>query len=243
MKLFITLLQKDLLLSFRSPLIYILSALYSLLLGLLFYQNLLLYQSNSIPLTISVLSPMFGNQNFLFFLLMPIISMNSFCEEKGRGTLTLLLTSPVTHFQIIASKYLHLIICSIFILAFSFVIPITLILCGYNNWSYIISGYLGVTLNIMFFSSIGLFFSCLNSSQMLAAMSTFAFLFLLLLLHQAPNFASNYLIGNILAYGGVITHFEGFTRGVIHTHSLVYYLTGIFLFLFLTKKYFTIRDF
>jgi ABC-2 type transport system permease protein len=221
--------------SFSSPLIYILAASFCLIIGWLFYNYIAFSQNlttNSI--TKRVLIPVFGNMNFTFLFLAPLLTMGLFSEEKKQGTLDLLLSSELTHFQIIMGKFLSSLTSAFFILSLTFVCPIILAMAGYSDWGMVLTCYAGLMLTIMCYLVVGVFFSSLTENQVLAAFLSFGFLLMLMLLVATANASHNMLVAQIIQYLSVPFHFEHFLRGTLKNYSMVYFFSFWGFFFFLT---------
>ena len=229
--------------AFSSPLIYVLAGLFSLIMGWLFFNYLLAAQKlYAETLTATILVPIFGNMNFIFLFLMPLIAMKSFAEEKRRGTLELLFLSDLSEMQIIWGKFLGNLAVTLFLLLFTLVFPVILSFSGYSDWGCVTTSYLGIILSIMCYLAVSLFASSLTSNPIIAAVLSFCILLCLLLLVLSANATNNYLIGMIFRYISVPFHYEGMARGVIKSFNLVYFASFIGFFIFLTKRSLSSRN-
>jgi ABC-2 type transport system permease protein len=172
---------------------------------------------------------------FLFFL--PMLTMGVYAEERKRGTMELLMTSPITELQIVLGKFL----ASLTLFA-AMLLPtaIYLIYMFLHSdpappWRMLLTGYLGVMLFGGALLALGSFISSLTENQIVAGVITFAgFLFLWIL--EATTHSTGSAMGQVLQYLSVIGHYQDFTQGVIDTSSLIYYGSFIFLFVFLTVR-------
>jgi ABC-2 type transport system permease protein len=160
--------------------------------------------------------------------------MRSFAEEKKIGTIELLLTKPITDFDIIIGKFLATLALTFFAMLPTVVYVITLSFLGPVDYGTIFAAYVGLVLMAGVYISIGIFTSSLTENQIVAAILSFLFIFVLYLL----NYVLNYLpttIASILQYISTSYHFASIQRGVLDTRDIVYYLSGITIFLFLTR--------
>ncbi|MDC0253841.1 hypothetical protein OAK75_03020 [Bacteriovoracales bacterium] len=231
------LLKKELKDYFFSPLIYILTGLFSGIMGWLFF-NYLVGAKNltMLSLTHSILIPLFGNINFLFLFLIPLLSMKLFSEEKKNQTLDLLFLSNLEHSQIIFSKFLAGLIISLFILSWTLVFPIILGLSGYNDWGTVLSSYLGLIFSIISYLWVGLFCSSLTENPIIAAITTFCVLLGMMLMVLTVNATQIEILNIIFQYLSTPFHYEGFVRGSIKNYNLIYLLSFSGFFYFLTHK-------
>lgn len=183
-----------------------------------------------------VMRSFFGLLSTLVLFFTPILTMGVYSEERKRGTMELLMTSPITEGNIVLGKFLAsfslfalMLVPTLAYVFFMFVHsdpmpPLRVIAAGYGGLLL-----LGASL-----TALGTFISSLTENQIIAAVLTFA-AFLLLWVLDIGQGASGGL-ATVLGYLGVIKHYDDFTRGIIDTSSLVYYGSFIFLFVFLTIR-------
>lgn len=223
--------------SFSSPLIYILAGLFSLMMGWLFFNYLLQAKDmTTTSMTQGVITPIFGNINFIFIFLCPLITMRSFAEEKKQHTLDLLLRSELTEMQIIFGKFISNVLMVFFMLSLTLLFPVILMFSGYSDWGVVWSSYLGIALSVMAYTSVGLFCSSLTDNQIVASLLTFCILLGSMLLVITVNATNNYLFALMIQYLTIPFHYEGFTRGLLRSYSLVYFATYLSFFFLLTLK-------
>ena len=223
--------------SFSSPLIYVLSGLFSLMMGWLFFNYLLQSsQMTTTTMTQGVITPIFGNINFIFIFLCPLITMRSFAEEKKQHTLDLLLRSELTELEIILGKFISNVSTVLFMLSLTFLFPLILSFSGYSDWGVVWSSYLGIILSVMAYTFVGLFCSSLTDNQIVASLMTFCLLLGSMLMVISVNATNNYLLALVVQYLTIPFHYEGFTRGVIKSFSIVYFLSFYAFFILLTLK-------
>lgn len=222
---------------FSSPMIYTIAALYSVVLGFLFYNYIVQLRVNpTLDVTTSILIPFFGNMNFLLLFLTPLITMRSFAEEKKGHTFELLATSGMGHLQIMAGKFLSSMSVILFLIGLSLLFPIILIVAGHHDYGVMAGGYLGVLFSSSLFVSIGIMSSALSKSQLISACVSFFLLMMMLIIILVANTSSNLLIGQIFKYFSLSFHFEGLVRGVIKSYTLVYFISIFILVGFITKR-------
>lgn len=222
---------------FGSPLIYVLSGLFCFMMGWLFFN----YLQQAKTLTTAnmgqaVITPLFGNINFIFIFLSPLITMRSFAEEEKQHTLDLLLSSKLTLLQIVLGKFLAYFAMISFMLIFTLIFPLILSFSGYNDWGVVLSSYLGVIFSIMAYLAVGLFCSSITDNQIVAALLTFCFLLGAMLLVITVNATNNYIFAMMIQYLTIPFHYEAFSKGVIRSYSLIYFASFIGFFFLLTIK-------
>jgi ABC-2 type transport system permease protein len=239
--------NKELRSYFASPIAYIAIGFFALLYGY-FYITILAYfvrqsmqmgQFGGGPQSLNINQVMIRNllQNvtILILFLMPMVTMRTYAEEKRSGTIELLLTSPLTDFQIIMGKFLGAISLWAVMLAVSLIHMAILFIYGNPEWKPIATAYLGLLLFGACFISVGLFISSLTKNQIVAGMVTFAVFLFLWVIDWIGSF-SGPTVNSVTSYLSIINHFEDFSKGVIDTTHVIYYVSVITFGLFLTAK-------
>lgn len=182
-----------------------------------------------------VISPLLHNLSVVLVILIPVISMRTFAEEKRLGTFELLLTSPLRVGEIVAGKFLGALGFITIMLSLTAIYPILLVIYGDPETGIMLSGYLGLFLVAASFLSIGMLTSSLTENQIIAAVSCLVALLLLYVINW-PADTSTPTIGAILHYISVTEHFGEFVKGVIDSRAVVYFLSLIAAALFLTHR-------
>ncbi len=238
--------QKELRSYFASPIAYIVIGIWALLYGY-FYASLLAYfvrQSMQMsqfggaqPVNINdqMIRLLFQNVTILILFLMPGITMRTYSEEKRSGTIELLLTSPVTDMQIILGKFFGALALYAAMLAVTLIHIAILFIYGNPEWKPIATTYLGLLLFGGCFISVGLLISSLTKNQIVAFTVSFGVFLLLWIIDWMGSFAGP-TVSSLLTYLSVIGHLEDFTKGVLDTTHLIYYVSFIGFGLFLTAK-------
>lgn len=240
---------KELRAYFVSPIAWVIVGLFALLVGGFFVTSLTFFiqqsmqmdqfaqpgQQQAVNVNQYLIRPLFLNMSVIALFVLPMITMRTYSEEKRSGTIELLLTSPVTDFQIIMGKFLGAMALYAVMLLVTVVHIGLLFLYGNPEWQSILSGYLGLLLMGGAFMSVGLFISSTTKNQIVAGMLTFAVLLLLWIVSWLGD-AAPPNVQNVLHYLSITEHFDDFAKGVIDTTHLVYYFSFIALGLFLTMK-------
>lgn len=237
--------QKELRSFFASPTGYILIGFFLLLFGYFYAVMLQYFVQTSLqmtqmgPQTVNVnemmLRPLLQNVTVILLFVMPMVTMRTYSEEKRSGTIELLLTSPVTDFQIILGKFFGALGLYVVMLAITLVHMGLLFLYGNPEWAPVATSYLGLLLLGASFISLGLFVSSLTRNQIVAGVATFAVFLFLWVISWLSSFSSS-TFGQIASYVSIIDHLDDFLKGVIDTTHVVYYLSFISFGLFLTMK-------
>lgn len=177
----------------------------------------------------------------LFFFI-PALTMRLLAEEKKTGTIELLLTKAVTDREVVVGKFLSTLLLVGIALAFTLPYVISLANIGKIDLGEIISGYLGLLLMSAAYISIGLYASSITGNQIVAFLiSLFIGLFFHLLFEVLAGSTTGFMsqLFNTLSLS---THFESISRGVIDTRDLVYFLSIVFVGLFLSELSLTKRN-
>ncbi|NUO78739.1 ABC transporter permease, partial [candidate division KSB1 bacterium] len=177
--------------------------------------------------------PLLGNIATIAMLLLPGITMRLLAEEKRQGTMEFLLTAPLTNGQLVFAKFTSALLFYLTMLAATALLVGLLFFYGKPELNPILTGYLGLFLLGGGFIAVGLFFSAMTENQIIAFVSTFA-------TNLAIYFAAWFGNMNDAGFGKIFSmlspfeHFEDFAKGVLDTKHVVFYLSFIFGWLFLT---------
>src|SRR4051812_16091627 len=178
---------------------------------------------------------LFQNTAVIILFVMPMITMRTYSEEKRSGTIELLLTSPLTDFEIIAGKFLGTVVLYLALLAVTALYVGILFIYGRPEWRPLVAGYLGLFLLGSCFIAIGLFISSTTKNQMVAGAATFVVALLFWIVSWFSETAGP-TTAQVLSYLSITEHFDDFGKGIIDTKHLIYYLSFISFGLFLTLK-------
>ena len=225
--------QKELRSYFVSPIAYVFIGFFALLYGYFYVVSLNFLVRVSMqagmgmggPQTINIneymMRPLLGNTAVIMLLILPLMTMRTYAEEKRSGTIELLLSSPLTGVQIIIGKFLGVMTLFTVMLAVTFIHVGILFVYGEPELGPILSGYLGLWLMGGAFISVGLLISSVTSNQMVAGMGTFFVLLLLWVISWVGDPSSGSTTTQVLGYLSILDHFEDFSKGVIDTLLLV----------------------
>jgi ABC-2 type transport system permease protein len=239
--------RKELKSYFSSPIAYIILAIFAVIFGYFFYSATAVFVQYSMqammqrgmapPMNVNdfVIRPMLSNVSVIVLFLMPMITMRLFAEEKRSGTIELLLTSPVRDIEIILGKWLAALLLYLCLLGITAINMVFLFIHGQPDWRALLVGYLGLLLMGASFLGLGAFISTLTRNQIVAASLTFGVLLMLWVLDWVSAYSTG-TTGKVIAYLSLTPHFEAFAKGVIELKDAIYYLSVIFLGLFLTAR-------
>lgn len=230
---------------FASPVAYVVLGLFALIFGFLFYVYLEDFIRRGMGqglggapeiqnLNQDMLRWLVGDTAWLLSFMIPLLTMRSFAEEIRTGTIELLLTSPITDFQIVLGKFLGALFLFASMLGLTSMHIAILFFFGDPEWKTLVTGYLGVFLFGSALISLGLVFSSLTKNQIVAAVITLGAFLFLGFFQFAENWAGT--AASFITYLSATQHLDEFTKGVIDSRDVVYYLTFTGLGLFLTKQ-------
>jgi ABC-2 type transport system permease protein len=241
-----TIARRDFRAYFTSPIAYIIIAGFLGLMGWMFFFNLshfnlqnMQYQQfnmgKGVSITDGIVKPLYGNMNVIFLFMVPFITMRLFAEERKVHTIELLMTSPVTLAQVVLGKFLSALMLVGVMLVLTLVYPITLFATGNPDIGPIVTCYLGTLLMAGCYLAIGILFSAMTENQIVAGALTFAAGLFFWFISWATQ-AAGPVLGEVLTYLSLISHFTNFSQGVINTADLVFYFSFIGIGLFLTHR-------
>lgn len=216
----------------NSPTAYVVLGVFLLVLGYLFFSTLFLGGFAS-------MRGFFGIVPVLFVVFGPAITMRLISEERKTGTIEQLLTLPVNNMQVVLGKFFAALGIMAVGLLFTlpYVVSMTLLTAPDVSFDYgpVIGGYIGLLLLAGAFIALGLFASSLTKNQIVAFIIGLALCFFFYIVDKFAMLMPP-AVGSILEYVSVDYHFNNIARGVLDTRDLVYYLSLITIFIFLTER-------
>lgn len=239
--------QREMKSYFVSPIAYVVLTVFLFLTGLFFYGNLsqlveysrmqaqLGQGGQPLDVPAYVMRSLFGTLSVVLLLIIPMLTMGLFSEEKKRGTIELLLTTPVGNFPAMMGKYLASLTFLLTLLVSSMITISPLFIFGQPDWKPILSGYLGMFLYGAALIALGLFVSTLTENQIIAVIVTFGAILVLWLVSVFAASATG-VTKDVINYLSVISHLDDFIKGVIDTSHIIYYVTFAFVGLFLAYR-------
>jgi ABC-2 type transport system permease protein len=193
-------------------------------------------------LTDWVMGPLFMNITVFFLFMLPILTMRLISEERKGKTLELLMTTPVRPIEIVLGKYLSALLIMGMMLALTMMFPLLLQIFGGTpgqdsplDWRSVGVGYGGMFLLGAAFVAVGLFASSVSESQIVAVITGFAVLLMFYVIGLAARGQEGFW-QQFFQYLSINTHLEGFVRGIVRLPDVVYYLSLVFVGLFLTFR-------
>jgi ABC-2 type transport system permease protein len=238
--------KKELKSYFASPIAYLLLAIFAVIFGFFFYSATRFFvlqgmqmqmMGRGMPMDVNeyVIRPLLTNASVIGLFLIPMITMRLYAEEKRSGTIELLMTSPVRDLEIVLGKWLSALVLYVSILAISGLNIAILFTFGRPDWKPILVGFLGLVLQGGCLLAIGTFISTLTKNQIIAGGATFAVCLMLWVLDWVSAYDQS-AWAKVVSYLSVVTHFEPFSKGVVDSKDVIFYLSMIFFGLFLTTR-------
>ena len=181
------------------------------------------------------LQSFFGVAYWTLFFFIPALTMRLIAEEKNSGTLEMLLTKPVSDWQLVTGKYLSTLCLIVISLLLTVPYYITIANIGPVDHGAVLTGYLGLILMSAAYISIGVFTSSITNNQIVAFLLALLIGIFFHLLFSLLSRNLSGILGNILNYLSLDTHYNSVTRGVIDTRDLIYFVSVIFTGLFFSE--------
>jgi ABC-2 type transport system permease protein len=214
---------------FMSPIGYIFVAVFTFLASMFFSSGILMSQQADISI-------MFSDINVIYLFLAALLTMRLLSEEKNKKTDQLLLSSPVSITQIVLGKYFAAMAVFGVTLVISLIYPAIMFRFGNPALSEVIGSYIGFILLWGAFISVGVFISSLTESQMIAGVFTFASLLLIYFISWFESSLNNPLAKKVVNWFSLLSRYSEFQSGILNIENIIYYISFIFVFLFLTVR-------
>jgi ABC-2 type transport system permease protein len=221
--------KKELKSYFLSPIGYVFVGVILFLYGLYFYQVIRIGSSSYLP-------DVYGTMFFWSMAFLPILTMRSFSDEIRNRTDQGLLTAPIGVGSIVFGKFLGSFCVFAITMGLSLIPVVIISFFGSPDWATIIGTIIGALLYGAAMISIGIFISSLTQSQIVAAISTFGVSILLLVINQIGNLVTNSAVSTFLTWISFRTRYQPFTNGIFNFSSVVFFLSIVTVFVFLTAR-------
>ena len=217
---------------FTGPIAYFVWALLFFFAGLFFFNDNVLYTSTSMTGVFGIL------YTVSMLLVVPILSMRLFSEDRRNKTDQALLTAPVSLTGVVVGKYLAALL--VFLLGISITLVFAVVMAMFDAtpaWASILGNWLGLALLGGNLIAAGMFFSTLTESQFIAALCTFAFSYVLMMMDSlATLFGSAEWLAKVVEFLSVNVRYNAFAAGSIGYGNVLFFLSMQALFLFLAVR-------
>ncbi len=231
---------------FTSPIAYGLLAFFAFIYGWFFYAAVRFFVQRGTDMMMSgrggpmdvnewVIRPLAMNVAVINLFIIPMITMRLFAEEKRSGTIELLATSPIRDIEIILGKWFAAVILYACALLLSLFDVGLLFFYGQPEWKPILVSYLGLLLLGAALLAIGAFLSNTTRNQIVAGISTFAVCLILWVMDWMFAFDQS-AVGKAISYISINSRLDNFSKGVLDTKDIIFYLSVVFFGLFMTAR-------
>ena len=239
--------KKELRLYFTTPVAYGVMFCFLLVAGYFFFSIFSFYTMASMQsamnpqmgrdlnVTDSVMRPLFSNMSVILLLLMPLITMRLFAEERRSGTIELLLTYPVRDGGVLLGKFFAALLLYAVMLAFTLAYPAIVVYFARVEWGPLLTSYVGLLLMGATFIAVGVCISTFFENQIMAGTVTFVVLLMFWVIGWSADAAGG-VWKAILSELSIIEHFDTFAKGILDTKDVIYYLNFTILALFIGLK-------
>lgn len=233
---------------FVSPIVYVVGAVFLLIFGFLSYLYVVFASAQAIQmmqmqggmaqinLNELVFRTLFASMRLVLLIILPILTMRLFAEERKLRTFEFLMTSPIGINEIVAGKFVSVLLIFLGLLGLTGLVPTVLALFSDFDWNPVLTGYLAMALLGALFLSVGMFASALTENQIVAAFVSFGILLTIWLIAGFGALLGDTTAGRIISYVSFMEHYDRLVRGLIDTSDLVYFGSSLILMLFFTHR-------
>ena len=221
--------KKEMRVYFVSPLAYVFLGVFLFLAGLFFYLGVV--QTGEASLRV-----MLGNLSVTLLFLLPLLTMRHFAEEQRAGTFEFLMTAPVPLWALLAGKWAASFALCLILLAGTGIFPLVLAYYGDPDWGVIATSYLGLSLACGAFVAAGLFTSSLTDEPVAAGLGGVLVLLPFWVSGTAADMVPVESVREVLRHLSFLTHVEPFSKGVVDSADVAWFVLFTFAFLFLTWR-------
>ena len=224
----IIIMKRELKTYFTAPVAYIVTALFLIIAGILFYSVFFLQNR-------AELRQYFSSLPILLSFFIPALTMRIFAEERRVGSIETLMTLPVTEFDVVAGKYLASFLSTLIMLAPTLLYILPAVIFGSPDFGPIIGGYIGAIFLCAGFTAIGIFATSVTKNQIIAFFTGFIICIVLTLIDVFLVLLPAPLV-SFLSFISASSHFTSISRGIIDTRDLLYFISLTSLFFVITVK-------
>jgi ABC-2 type transport system permease protein len=226
---------------------YIILFLFTLLISFVSYQTVIMLkiksqmpgmpgQDNGVNLHTGFVSQLVYLMHFMLLLFVPAMTSFSFAEERKTRTMDLLLTSPITSFDIVLGKLGATLFLVFSLLAISFLYPISLSISASLDWPLLISSYVGLFLVAGVYVSIGLFSSSISTSVIVSYVIAVVLNLFCIFIVWSSQTSENPLVRDVVNHISISKHLTDFIQGSVQIAGVVFLISMVGFFVFLTQR-------
>ena len=209
--------KKELMSYYSTPIAYIVITVFLVVTGWFFFSTFFIYNQ-------SELREFFKLLPIVFSFIIPAVTMRLFAEEKHTGSFEILMTLPVSLYEVVIGKLLAGIVFTASMLAPTLIYLVSIIIVGSPDAGPAIGGYLGAVFLGGAFSAIGIFASSITRNQIIAFIIGMLICFFLTFIDKFQFFLPTAL-ANFVDYLSADYHFKNFAKGVIDSRDIIYFLS------------------
>ena len=229
-KRIIVLARKELLTWLSSPALFGITVFFLVFISVWFY-----YIQSFFAMNIASLRPFFGAFPLAFIFVIPALTMKAWAEEKKMGSVEILFTLPFNEWELVLGKFISSLTIIFGMLIFTLPVPLSLLPLSNFDLGIILTEYSGVLLLAAAALAIGLAFSSIAKNQAAAFVGTVVILFALMLLHNiTPNLPP--FLASFINFISLSFHFESFSRGLLDSRDIAFFILTTWLFLFFNTQ-------
>ena len=223
-----TIMKRELKAYFTAPVAYIVTALFLIVSGILFFSTFFLYDRAELRQYFSLLPVLLS-----FFI--PALTMRIFAEERRVGSIETLMTLPVTEVDVVTGKYLASLLSTLIMIAPTLLYIIPAAVFGSPDYGPIIGGFAGAVFLCATFTAIGLFATSVTKNQIIAFFTGFIICIALTMIDSFLIFLPSSIV-SLLSYLSASAHFTSISRGILDTRDVIYFLSLTALFFAMTVR-------
>jgi len=222
------------------PLFYVLTGVFFLLTSMIYLVMLLQFvrgdSGATVNVTESVVRPMFHGVHFFLMVQIPLMTMRVFAEDRASGMLDLLQTTPARDWALVLGKFLGTLAGILVYVALTTLFPLATGAMGSVEWPVIVGSIAALVLGSAAYVAVGLFFSALTESQVVAAVLSYVALFVIFFASYFADGFQSVALKQIVDHFAVMEHVSAILSGNIAAMNVVYFVALGTVFLFLTAR-------
>ena len=222
--------KKELFSWLNSPALYGITVFFLLFVSVWFYHLQQFFAMDS-----ATLRPFYSAFPLAFIFVVPALTMRAWAEETKLGSAEVLFTMPFTEWELVCGKFLSCFVILLGMTLLTLPVPLSLLPLGSFDPGVIFGEYAGVVLLAAAAAAIGLFLSGISKNQAAAFVGSVVILLALMLMHNLSQELPSVLAG-IVNYLSLAFHFESFSRGLLDSRDMAFFLLVTALFLFLNTQ-------
>jgi ABC-2 type transport system permease protein len=204
---------------------------------LVFCSVWLFYFQRYYTMNIASLRPYFSAFPMVFIFVVPVLTMKSWAEERKTGSIELLLTMPFSEWDLVLGKFLSTFALLVMMIILTIPLPVSLSPLGAFDIGVIVCEYIGAVLMGASAIALGLLLSSLSKNQAGSFLGSAVILMVVMLINQL-TFALNlpYWLSQIINFISLAFHFESFSKGLLDSRDIIYFIASTFIFMFITTR-------